>query len=336
MIAIRQFKPKLNCPKKQSSNQRLHRLFLVAIAGAGLNLTLNLYSLTTPYQAQLREYARSNLQALTHVNLNTPLTNDQVPLLFEGGVNSIVARGTGTAEATRTPDGNITENWKGHTDPGDGEWNIGTFSYNANRDKTRITTPKEADRYYLEKLKIRSGILLTQSHQANTRLTLEEWLNAIDLATQAPEAALGWSDGQNPGFISNLISLKRQGMRGQKAIVAARVASFRNIKTRRYETWTDRSGLEHDQTRRLVAIAESVSVWQQQQQHINRVAFKKPTDFSTIEKQNPYGYQQWQSLEEYNKALYWQMGAWSALNNRPAISNFPTYEEGYKFTDTAR
>ena len=49
--------------------------------------------------------------------------------IFEDGSNSLVARTVGSAEGTRQSDGEHTQAYYGHVDPGNGVWNLGTFSY---------------------------------------------------------------------------------------------------------------------------------------------------------------------------------------------------------------
>ncbi|HIK15393.1 MAG TPA: hypothetical protein IGS53_08950, partial [Leptolyngbyaceae cyanobacterium M33_DOE_097] len=49
--------------------------------------------------------------------------------LFKGGSQSVVARTVGHAEGTRTAAGGYTRAYRGHVDPGNGVWNLGTFSF---------------------------------------------------------------------------------------------------------------------------------------------------------------------------------------------------------------
>lgn len=274
--------------------------------------------------------SRSTPRLITTLRLADGLPLEQVPKLFEGGSNAPVARTIGSAEGTRTADGTKTRNWYGHRDPGDKKWNEGTFSYNPTRDGTNITGPEAADRHYAAVLLKRSQVLINQVRAAKVSLSLEEWINAIDLSNQAPESALGWHDGANPGFVANLLTLRQKGLTGQGAIVAARVESFRNIITGRYEAWTDQEGLEHDQGRRMLAAGEALQVWQQQAKSGQPVSFNLVA-FEQVERRNPYGTQRWQSRTQKSQALYWQMGLWDGLNDRPVTAQDPAYQQGYTF-----
>ena len=69
--------------------------------------------------------------------------------VFEGGTDSLVARAVGSAEGTRTPTGAFNPAYNGHTDPGNGVWNMGTFSY-----QHGAKTPAEADQKQLQRFAI--------------------------------------------------------------------------------------------------------------------------------------------------------------------------------------
>ena len=273
---------------------------------------------------------RNTPLSLVTLSLAEKLPLEQVPNLFQGGSNSPVARAIGPAEGTRTADGTKTRNWYDHIDPGDGKRNEGTFSYNPTRDGTNITGPEAADRHYAAVLLKRCQALLRQVKEAKVSLSLEEWINAIDLSNQAPESALGWHDGANPGFVANLLTMRQKGLTGQGAIVAARVESFRNVITGRYEAWTNKEGLEHDQQRRMLAAGEGMEVWQQQQAKSQPVSFDTIA-FEQVEQKNPYGTQRWKTQTQQGQALYWQMGAWDGLNDRSINSQDTAYRQGYKF-----
>ena len=65
--------------------------------------------------------------------------------LLDGGSASIVAIAVGTSEGTRTPQGAFTVAWWGHTDPGNGALNVGSFSWQHGGE------PGKADAAQLEK-----------------------------------------------------------------------------------------------------------------------------------------------------------------------------------------
>lgn len=320
----------------QNGSQRFSALASIAAVGIGINLFVYSYTAISNYQTGLRlslagspEIAEASPAGIA---LNDPLTETHIWDLFEGGSNSIVGRAVGTAEGTRTADGGKTQSWYGHKDPGDAAWNIGTFSYNRTRDRTGITAPETADQHYLQILKARTRLMLKQAKKTGVTLTLAEWINTIDLLTQSPEAALGWSDQQNPGFISNLIRIKQRGINGQQAIIAARIDGFRNNATQKYEAWTDKQGLTRDQQRRTLAVTKTVEAWLKQQHRT--VSFTPPLPFNSIESQNPYGTTEWKSCTQQIQSRYWQMGAWDAINQQPMMSQDPDYLKGYQFTQS--
>ena len=99
-----------------------------------------------------------------------------------------------SAEGTRTPSGQPTHAYYGHTDPGNGVWNMGTFSY-----QHGASSPKEADSKQLKRLQKQGKTLEQQATQADLSMSLGEVLNALDLANQSPRAAL-----ERGGYIDRL------------------------------------------------------------------------------------------------------------------------------------
>ncbi|NJO49709.1 MAG: hypothetical protein HC840_09975 [Leptolyngbyaceae cyanobacterium RM2_2_4] len=95
-----------------------------------------------------------------------------------------MATAVGSAEGTRTPDGGRTWAFQGHVDPGNGVWNLGTFSY-----QHGANSPDEADRKQLERLKGQAQTLRRAAQERGITLTLEEELNGIDLANQSPQCS---------------------------------------------------------------------------------------------------------------------------------------------------
>lgn len=120
--------------------------------------------------------------------------------LFHGGSNSLVARAVGSAEGTRTPDGGYTSAYYGHIDPGNHKWNLGSFSY-----QHGANSPAEADSKQLQRLYNQAIELRQQASEQQITLSLAEELNGIDLANQAPLAAL------DRGYINWLAKLHRNG-----------------------------------------------------------------------------------------------------------------------------
>ncbi|MBE9031066.1 hypothetical protein IQ266_15130 [filamentous cyanobacterium LEGE 11480] len=177
----------------------------------------------------------------------------QQSVLFRQRSASLVAKAVGSAEGTRRPDGGKNKAYFGHTDPGNAVWNIGTFSYQ----HCGKCAPAEADRRQLARLKRQFAKI---QHQAQRRygmqLSLEEQLNAIDLANQAPLAALAVG-----GFVDRLHQAKQQGLTGSDAILQARVYSYKNPTSNLWEApglGNTKPRITRDQARRQAAIAQAI------------------------------------------------------------------------------
>jgi hypothetical protein len=173
--------------------------------------------------------------------------------LFQAQTNSLVAKAVGSAEGTRRPDGGKNPAYKGHVDPGNAVWNVGTFSYQ----HCGNCAPEEADRRQLDRLARQFSQIQTQAtDRYGVKLSLEEQLNAIDLANQAPLAALAQG-----GFIDRLQQAKQQGLTGSNAILQARVYAYKNPQTDRWEApglGNTKARITQDQARRQAAIAAAI------------------------------------------------------------------------------
>ncbi len=176
--------------------------------------------------------------------------------LFVGDTDSLVAKAVGAAEGTRTPEGFRTPAYYGHVDPGNGAWNLGTFSF-----QHGATSPEEADQRQLARLKQQAELLSQKAMAKGMVLSLEEKLNGIDLANQAPQAALG-----NQGYLDWLQQAHELGMQGEEAIVWARTRSFIDPAT---GTWNapglgnNVGSIFDDQERRSKAILRAIAVYDQ-------------------------------------------------------------------------
>jgi hypothetical protein len=179
--------------------------------------------------------------------------------LFGNNSDSLVAKAVGSAEGTRQPNGGTNRAYYGHVDPGNAVWNLGTFSYQ----HCRQCTPEEADRRQLSRLNRQFSQIQTYAQaRYNMKLNLEEQLNAIDLANQAPLAALA-----SGGFIDRLYQAKQQGLNGSDAILQARVYSYKNPVTNFWEApglGNTKRGITRDQARRQDAIARAIQTHQPQ------------------------------------------------------------------------
>ncbi|MFM2431335.1 MAG: hypothetical protein RLZZ511_2548 [Cyanobacteriota bacterium] len=177
----------------------------------------------------------------------------QADRLFAAHTKSLVAKAVGSAEGTRRPDGAKNQAYYGHVDPGNAVWNVGTFSYQ----HCGRCAPEEADRRQLARLAGQFAQIQAQAQgRYGLQLSLEEQLNAIDLANQAPLAAL--SEG---GFVDRLQAAKQQGLQGSDAILQARVYAYKNPRTQRWEApglGNTKASITHDQARRQAAIAEAI------------------------------------------------------------------------------
>jgi len=174
--------------------------------------------------------------------------------LFAGGADSLVARAVGHAEGTRGVDGSKTAAYYGHTDPGNGVWNIGSFSFQHCGAATyTCTSPEEADRHQLQRLAGQAEAMRQRATGAGVQLNLESELNGIDLANQAPAAALG-----QPGYVEWLARAGEKGIQGQEAVLWARVSAYWDPQLKSWNApglGNSESSITHDQRRRMMAIA---------------------------------------------------------------------------------
>jgi hypothetical protein len=185
----------------------------------------------------------------TAASLAPDLPAKDLKQLFAGDSHSLVARAVGSAEGTRRPDGGKNNAYYGHIDPGNRAWNLGSFSY-----QHGAKNPEEADRKQLRRLKLQFQVINSQAQRLNLDLTPAEQLNAIDLANQAPLAALP----ERGGFIERLLEARSQGFQGDAAILQARVNAYRNPDTNLWEApglGNTEDSIRRDQARRQEAIA---------------------------------------------------------------------------------
>ena len=174
--------------------------------------------------------------------------------MFEGGSNSLVAKTVGHAEGTRTALGEKTWAYYGHTDPGNGVWNRGSFSYQHEAD-----SPEDADVRQLNRLRRQYEVIEQAAIANGLQLNLQEQLNGIDLANQAPLAAL-----DRGGYVDRLRQARAQGLRGSEAVLQARTYSFINPNTNRWDApglGNTEESISRDQARRLNAIEAAMSAW---------------------------------------------------------------------------
>ena len=170
--------------------------------------------------------------------------------LFAGGPNSLVSKAVGSAEGTRTPTGGYTSAYYGHVDPGNGVWNLGSFSY-----QHGAVSPEDADRKQLRRLQQQTLELRRQAQVKDFNLSLLEELNGIDLANQAPLAAL------DRGYINWLFIAKQQPIDSHSQIIWARTKAFLDPDTGYWDApglgnhW---DAIYRDQQRRYDAILRAI------------------------------------------------------------------------------
>ncbi len=203
-----------------------------------------------------------NSVALTFVPDHRPTPAAQIPnliiantktsyainALFAGESASLVARAVGSAEGTRTPAGGYTSAYYGHVDPGNGVWNLGSFSY-----QHGASSPEEADRKQLHRLQQQAKELRRQTQTKAFQLSLLEELNGIDLANQAPLAAL------DRGYIDWLYQARTMDL--PERIVWARTKAFIDPDTGYWDApglGNDWDAIYQDQLRRYDAIAHTL------------------------------------------------------------------------------
>jgi hypothetical protein len=319
--------------KRHASNFETNRLILLMQAGwvaVGL-IAVTSFLEQTPIPATLPvQPSTSSNQSPSQIALQPLQATSTIAdpaTLFANGSESFVARTVGHAEGTRTPDGTRTPAYFGHTDPGNGVWNLGSFSFQHCREsRYNCSTPEQADAFQLQRLKTQTDSLRERSRTLGLSVNLEEELNAIDLANQAPMAALG-----KPGYPDYLFKMKKQGLKGQDAVLEARVWSFWNPTTKHWDApglGNTETTIRHDQKRRMLAIARVLKVYQQQlvaqsprQQYLNWLNAKRASE-------NPYSYQ-----NQRTQYLWWDSGYWDAKlsRDRQVPEGFePTYDEGFR------
>jgi hypothetical protein len=154
----------------------------------------------------------------------------------------------GGAEGTRRPDGGKNPAYHGHVDPGNGVWNLGSFSW-----QHGASSPEEADRRQMKRLFRQAVELEERSVRAGLKLSVEEILNGADLANQAPLAALS---GDGAAYMDRLKQAKVKGLTGIAAIVDARAKSYINGSGRLNAPGlgNSMSAVYRDQERRTIAI----------------------------------------------------------------------------------
>ena len=155
----------------------------------------------------------------------------------------------GIAEGTRTINGGYTRAYKGHTDPGDGFANRGTFSGGRGMGNA---TPQQVDRHWLRKLSAEGARMAPVLARAGLRPGTVGYnrfmFNYLDLSVQSPLAA--------QGFAAKLSSMKA-GKWSIEVMAKARADSFYNPMTGRLEA----GGFNNNYSRLLGDQRSRAGVW---------------------------------------------------------------------------
>ncbi|HLL06214.1 MAG TPA: peptidoglycan-binding domain-containing protein [Myxococcaceae bacterium] len=161
--------------------------------------------------------------------------------------NSLISRAIGHSEGTRSLDGGKTNAYYGHTDPGNGVRNQGTFSY-----QHGAASPEAADQAQLARFRQQQP-----GYEAAARAAGLDPANPLlaatffDLYTQAPLAATG-----RGGLLDQLPQLAAKGLTREN-LIEARVQSYYNPDTGRLDApglGNTESGVRRDQARRTDAL----------------------------------------------------------------------------------
>lgn len=156
----------------------------------------------------------------------------------------------GTAEGTVTASGQLTSSYWGHTDPGNGANNLGTFSY-----QHGAPTPRQADWRQLRRLQGQVETILGQAQEQRVKLSALELVAGADLLNQAPAAGMS--------YVENLKKARDRGTQGINAVLEARVMSFINPETGALEAsgfGNNWEVLQQDQWRRLVELHQTLQL----------------------------------------------------------------------------
>ncbi len=156
----------------------------------------------------------------------------------------------GTAEGTVTASGQLTSSYWGHTDPGNGAHNLGTFSY-----QHGAPTPRQADWRQLRRLQGQVETILGQAQAQRVKLSALELVAGADLLNQAPAAGMS--------YVENLKKARDRGIPGINAVLEARVMSFVNPQTGVLEAsgfGNNWEVLRQDQWRRLVELHQTLQL----------------------------------------------------------------------------
>jgi hypothetical protein len=181
--------------------------------------------------------------------------SEDVDKLFAGGaINSPIGRIIGMAEGNRTADGGLTNNYYGHTDPGNGAWNMGNYSVNGAYYSTG--SPEDADRIYHAILQNEAErvapLIRAAGLDPGNALLMASYL---DIWNQSPIMA-------TEGFLATLPYIAKNGITPDTMLQARIYAGdagvgldgFNPTGVAHRKLWTDMAGHSRDQQRRMEEI----------------------------------------------------------------------------------
>jgi hypothetical protein len=195
---------------------------------------------------------------------------------WKQGSDSPLAIALGAAEGTRRSDGGKNPAYYWHTDPGNGADNFGTFSYQlllpaekapvvaarTTEEKRRVSAdlglPDLSDRRQLIRLKKFHDRLQQQASEKGIGLNQAELIGGLDLANQAPLAALN-----SMGYIDRLIEMKKLVRNPDEQILEARVWAYWHPQRQKWDApglGNTYASIRHDQKRRQAAIVQAMAV----------------------------------------------------------------------------
>lgn len=197
-----------------------------------------------------------------------PTDPDQLIQLWSQGADieqSLVAIVVGSAEGTRTIDGGKTSLYEGHTDPGNGVWNRGSFSYQFGNEEN--LSPQEASKRQFAKIKGHMETVKRKAAALKITLTPWEWMNAIDLANQAPLCIT--EDG---GYVERLVEARQKAAEKKwneyQTVLYARIWSYWDASKggfdagglRAYDDISKEESVRRDQDRRMSMMKKALEL----------------------------------------------------------------------------
>mgnify|MGYP000532153873 CR=1 FL=1 len=173
--------------------------------------------------------------------------------------DSLVAKFVGSAEGTRTPNGGKTSLYEGHTDPGNGVHNRGSFSYQFGNEEN-LSAAESSERQW-QKIKGHMQTVEQQAKQLGITLTPWEFANAIDVANQAPLCITA-----SGGYVERLIEARKKGFDEYKTVLHARIWAFWDDSKggfdagglRAYDDISKEESVRRDQDRRMSMIKKAL------------------------------------------------------------------------------